>query len=98
MTKEREAAEQAAFDQGRHARAVAIPRDSDPHGKASKLQKHWLEGWDEEDGLRGSDADQAARVAKADAAREKAEAAEAEDVAKEAAKAASKPAKAKKKA
>lgn len=50
----RDAAEQAAYDQGFHARMVSIPRDSDPHGKASKLQKHWQAGWDDADEQRGT--------------------------------------------
>jgi hypothetical protein len=50
----RDATEQAAYDQGAHARAVSIPRDSDPHGKASKLQKHWRAGWDDADKERGT--------------------------------------------
>jgi hypothetical protein len=50
----RDAAEQAAYDQGAHARAVSIPRHSDPHGKASKLQKHWQAGWDDVDEQRGT--------------------------------------------
>jgi hypothetical protein len=55
MTKKRDAAQQQAYDQGRHARTVAIPRDSDPHGTTSKLQKHWLAGWDDEDALRSAE-------------------------------------------
>jgi hypothetical protein len=54
MTKQRDAAQQQAFDQGRHARSVSIARDQDPHGRQSNLQKHWQAGWDAEDDLRNA--------------------------------------------
>lgn len=44
MKKARDAAEQAAYEQGRHARQVAIGRDQSPH--AGKLLPHWEKGWD----------------------------------------------------
>lgn len=87
MTKQRDDAERQAYDQGRHARAVSIGRDQSP--LVEPLRKDWQEGWDFEDGLRGSDAEQAARAAKRDADRLQAEA----DAAKAAAKEAAKPAK-----
>jgi hypothetical protein len=52
MTKQRDAAEQQAYEAGRHARSVSIARDQDPHGHQSKLQPHWQAGWDAEDELR----------------------------------------------
>jgi hypothetical protein len=50
MKKQRDAAEQAAFEQGRHARSVAIGRDQSP--LTGKLLPHWEAGWDFEDEAR----------------------------------------------
>lgn len=50
---ERDAAEAAAYEQGRRARKVAIARDQAPFGKDDPLLKHWHKGWDFEDDQRG---------------------------------------------
>lgn len=72
MTKTRDAAETQAYEQGRHARTVSIARDQSP--QVGNLLTHWQAGWDEEDALRESDAEQAERVAKRNADRLQAEA------------------------
>ena len=69
MTKKRTDSEQRAFDQGRHARSVAIGRDQSP--LTGDLRDTWQEGWDAEDELRASDTEQEARVTKARAAQAK---------------------------
>lgn len=43
-TPERSAAEQAAYEQGRKARASGISERESPHRKGS-LRDHWLDGW-----------------------------------------------------
>lgn len=45
---QREAAEQAAFDQGRTARLHAITKLEPPHG-AGPLRDAWVEGWEYQD-------------------------------------------------
>lgn len=50
--KQRDAADQMIFDQGRTARAGSIGRDDAPYAD-SKQKDLWLEGWDFEDENRG---------------------------------------------